>query len=116
MGILLDDNNRKPLARLHFNNKTTKYLDVFDGDRREERIIIHDLNDIYTQADKLRRVLAFYEKSEPEPSSGDQTCALGSTPKPLPVNAARLRQDSDPDARHRNRHDLHGSVDPAGHG
>jgi hypothetical protein len=60
MGILLDDNNRKPLARLHFN-RTQKYLGLFDEQRNEERIAIADLNEIYAHADKLRRVLAFYE-------------------------------------------------------
>jgi predicted type IV restriction endonuclease len=60
MGILLDDNNRKPLARLHFN-RTQKYLGVFDENRNEKRIAIQNLNDIYQYADQLRRVFAFYE-------------------------------------------------------
>lgn len=60
MGILLDDNNRKPLARLYFN-RAQKYLGLFDEKREEERLPISDLNDIYKHAAKLRRVLAFYE-------------------------------------------------------
>ena len=59
MGILLDDNNRKPLARLHFN-RSQKYLGIFDENRREERVPISTLNDIYQHAERLRRVLAFY--------------------------------------------------------
>lgn len=61
MGILLDDNNRKPLARLHFN-RSQKYLGIFDENRNEERVPIQNINEIYQYADRLRRVFAFYEK------------------------------------------------------
>ncbi|HEX8398492.1 MAG TPA: type I restriction endonuclease [Pyrinomonadaceae bacterium] len=61
MGILLDDNNRKPLARLHFN-RAQKYLGIFDENRNEERVPIQNINEIYQYADRLRRVFAFYEK------------------------------------------------------
>jgi hypothetical protein len=70
MGVLLDDNNRKPLARLHFN-RTQKYVGIFDENRREERIAIQNLNDIYEHADKLRRVLEFYEH-EKEKTNTDE--------------------------------------------
>ncbi len=52
-GILLDDNNRKPLARLHFNTKQ-KYLGVFSDDKVEERIQIDSVDDIYAHAMLLR--------------------------------------------------------------
>lgn len=60
MGILLDNNNRKPLARLHFN-RTQKYLGVFDESRNESRLPINNLNEIYQHADTMRKVFAFYE-------------------------------------------------------
>jgi len=63
MGILLDDNNRKPLARLRFN-RTQKYVGIFDEKRNEERVPIQNLNDIYQHADKLRRVFSFYERED----------------------------------------------------
>lgn len=66
-GILLDDNNRKPLARLYFN-RTQKYVGIFDESRNEERVAIKELNDIYPHAEKLRRVFAFYER---EKTSGE---------------------------------------------
>lgn len=44
--ILLDDNNRKTIARLHFNSITTKYLGTF-SDKDEERHLITELTDIY---------------------------------------------------------------------
>lgn len=60
MGILLDNNNRKPLARLHFN-RSQKYLGIFDENRQEVRVPINNLNEIYQHAEKMRRVFAFYE-------------------------------------------------------
>lgn len=71
MGILLDDNNRKPLARLHFN-RGQKYLGIFDESRNEQRIAIQNINEIYQYADQLRRVFAFYEK---ENSSNEEKSA-----------------------------------------
>lgn len=44
--ILLDDNNRKSLARLHFNGLTAKYVGTFHG-QSETRNSISDLTDIY---------------------------------------------------------------------
>ena len=59
-GILLDDNNRKPLARLHFN-RTQKYIGVFDETKTETRYPIEALTDIYAHADKLRTTVHYYE-------------------------------------------------------
>ncbi|MEO6458119.1 MAG: type I restriction endonuclease [Chloroflexia bacterium] len=61
MGILLDDNNRKPLARLYFN-RSQKYLGLFNEQRQEDRVQIQNLDDIYQHAEKLRRVFTFYER------------------------------------------------------
>ncbi|GAB1515515.1 type I restriction endonuclease [Actinophytocola sp. KF-1] len=58
-GILLDDNNRKPVARLWFN-RAKKYLGVFDENKVETRIPIDDVQDIYGHADLLRRTVARY--------------------------------------------------------
>lgn len=51
--ILVDDNNRKPIARLHFNT-SQKYLGVFDADKKETRIAIDSLDEIYQHAGTLR--------------------------------------------------------------
>jgi hypothetical protein len=72
MGILLDDNNRKPLARLHFN-RAQKYLGIFNERREEERVAIQNLNDIYEHADRLRRVFAFYEREKAEAAGNKKT-------------------------------------------
>ncbi len=50
--VLIDDNNRKPLARLHFN-RAQWYLGLFDGDA-EERVAIGGLDDIYRFSGRLK--------------------------------------------------------------
>ena len=52
--VLLDDNNRKPIARLHFNGKKQKYLGVFDDAKNETRHPIESLDEIYQHADTIR--------------------------------------------------------------
>lgn len=60
-GILLDDNNRKPLARLHFQSKT-KYIGLFDNaDKQEDRIKLDTLDDIYQYRERLLATPAFYD-------------------------------------------------------
>lgn len=58
-GILLDDNNRKPICRLHFDHAQW-YLGVFDSSRQEERIPIDSLDDLFTYADKIKAALNLY--------------------------------------------------------
>lgn len=64
-GILLDDNNRKPICRLHFNY-STKYIGVFDADKNETRIPINELNDIYNHADKFINIVDIYINKKTE--------------------------------------------------
>lgn len=60
-GILCDDNNRKPICRLHFNGKQ-KYIGIINADKNEERIPIDNLNEIYKQADRLKATVGSYVK------------------------------------------------------
>lgn len=62
-GILLDDNNRKPICRLRFN-RSQKYLGLMDKEKNEERIAIEKMDDIYDYADKLREIVAYYDSDE----------------------------------------------------
>lgn len=57
-GILLDDNNRKPICRLHFN-ASKKYIEL---GRSGERIPIVEVDDIYQYSDKILKVIDEYEK------------------------------------------------------
>lgn len=51
--ILLDDNNRKPIARLLFNTKQ-KYVGLFDADKNLVKQPIGDLNELYQYASQIR--------------------------------------------------------------
>jgi hypothetical protein len=44
--VLLDDNNRKTIARLHFNSPTSRYFGTFSG-KDEIRHSVSDTVDIY---------------------------------------------------------------------
>ncbi len=55
-GILLDDNNRKPICRLWFNGGT-KYLGVFDDNKSEVRIQVSGPNDLFQHAKVIRESL-----------------------------------------------------------
>ncbi len=60
--ILIDNNNRKPLARLHFN-RTIKYLGLFDGEK-EERLKIDSLDQIYDFSDRIRTTASRYAEEK----------------------------------------------------
>ncbi|MFA6414091.1 MAG: type I restriction endonuclease [Syntrophales bacterium] len=61
-GILLDDNNRKPLCRFHFNS-VQKYLSLFDTDK-EEKLSIEGLDDLYKYAERLKSTVTKYDSKE----------------------------------------------------
>ena len=56
--ILLDDNNRKPICRLHLDYKQ-KYLTVFEN-KKETRVDIDSIDDIFKHADRLKAVIKEY--------------------------------------------------------
>lgn len=59
-GILFDDNNRKPICRLHFNRVRKKCIGLFDADKNETRHPIEQLDDIYRYAENLRETASRY--------------------------------------------------------
>ena len=59
IGVLLDDNNRKPICRLHFNRQQ-KYLGILDEAKVEERIAIDKVADIYQHAEQIRDAVRRY--------------------------------------------------------
>jgi len=58
-GILLDDNNRKPICRLHFNT-SQKYLGLF-SQKKEQKVPIDNLNDIFKYAEQIKAVISEYD-------------------------------------------------------
>jgi hypothetical protein len=57
--ILLDDNNRKPICRLRFNNLEKLSIGIMNG-KEEEKIQLSELDDIYLHAGKIRSVIEIY--------------------------------------------------------
>lgn len=60
-GILLDDNNRKPICRFYFG-PNSKFLAIIKEDKTEEKVKIEALNDIYSYSAKLKETIAAYQK------------------------------------------------------
>ncbi|MDP1557718.1 MAG: type I restriction endonuclease [Nitrosomonas sp.] len=62
--ILLDDNNRKPICRLRFNNTEKLILGLFNG-KDEERTPLAGIDEIYSHAEKLKAtVLSYIQQNE----------------------------------------------------
>lgn len=60
-GILLDDNNRKPICRLHFNS-SNKYLELFNkGKDNGEKKLLNTLDDIYNYKAEILNTIKNYE-------------------------------------------------------
>lgn len=57
--VLIDNNNRKPVCRFHFNG-TKKSIGLIDEQKNEQRIVIETLDDIYKHADALKKIVSFY--------------------------------------------------------
>lgn len=58
--ILLDDNNRKPVCRLRFNNTQKLAVGIFAPDKTEEKYSLNDIDDLYGFADKLRATVSMH--------------------------------------------------------
>lgn len=52
--VLLDDNNRKPICRLRFNNPQKLRLGLFNADKEEEVMNIESVDDVFLFAEQLK--------------------------------------------------------------
>ena len=62
-GVLFDDNNRKPVCRLRFNNPSRKEIEIFaftGGERTSTSHRIESISDISTYANQLCAVVSHY--------------------------------------------------------
>jgi len=62
-GILLDDSNRKPICRMHFNGDH-KFLTFFNN-AQPERVPIEAIDDLYKYAGRLKAMVERYDKEMP---------------------------------------------------
>jgi predicted type IV restriction endonuclease len=61
-GILLDDNNRKPVCRLYFN-ANQKAIGFFDSDK-ETRVPLGHMDELYKHADRLKATVTRYDAAK----------------------------------------------------
>lgn len=59
--VLLDDNNRKPICRLRFNNTHKLRIGIFNVNKEEEVANIESADDIFKFADHLKATVSAYE-------------------------------------------------------
>jgi predicted type IV restriction endonuclease len=57
--ILFDDNNRKPIARLHFNGRQ-KFVTLFNAEKVEQRHQISSIEDLFGLREPIRDVVKCY--------------------------------------------------------
>ena len=58
--IILDDNNRKPICRLRFNNAQKLRLGLFNAQKEEEQVTLESVDDLYKYADQICATVALY--------------------------------------------------------
>lgn len=62
--VLFDDNNRKPVCRLRFNNEKRLVVGLFNDQKEEERVAIAGLDGLFDLDDKLKACVRGYLSSE----------------------------------------------------
>jgi hypothetical protein len=58
--IIFEDNNRKPICRLYLNS-AKKYIGLFDDQKKETKVELTTLDDIYNYSDRLINMIDVYE-------------------------------------------------------
>jgi len=63
--VLFDDNNRKPICRLRFNNRQRLRLGIFKENKEEEVLPLESVDSIFDYRDRLKAtVLAYIQNPE----------------------------------------------------
>lgn len=62
--ILLDDNNRKPVCRLRFNNTQKLRLGVFNEKKEEVQVPLDSVDDIFNHAEQLKSTISSYQPND----------------------------------------------------
>jgi hypothetical protein len=58
--ILLDDNNRKPVCRLRFNNTQKLAVGLFNNKKEEERYALEHIDDLYKHSEQLKAAVLLH--------------------------------------------------------
>nr|WP_315466776.1 type I restriction endonuclease [uncultured Undibacterium sp.] len=58
--ILLDDNNRKTICRLRFNNIQKLKLGIFNAQKEEVQVTLESVDDLYNYAEQIRATVTSY--------------------------------------------------------
>ena len=75
-GILLDDNNRKPICRLHFNGSQMQ-VSLFGENRRHQRHDIDCVSDIHRFEEELLNTVRRYDGKPVTAPAGDSPASAG---------------------------------------
>lgn len=59
--VLLDDNNRKPICRLRFNNTQKLRIGLFNENKEEVIVALESIYDIFNHADQLKATLSAHQ-------------------------------------------------------
>jgi len=62
--VLLDDNNRKTLLRMYFNNRNRKFIATIDADKKEKKTPIDMVPEISKVKDNIRESVKMYMGSK----------------------------------------------------
>lgn len=73
--VLFDDNNRKPICRLRFNNENRLVVGLFNENKEEERVPIANLDQIFEFDDRLKACVGFYVQPNPAKESSGSIAA-----------------------------------------
>lgn len=58
--ILFDNNNRKPIVRMHFNSPTTKYVSTFNKEGKETKQKVDNVYGLYGLQDQILEAITGY--------------------------------------------------------
>ena len=77
--VLFDGKATKQICRFYFNTKQ-KYVSFFDENKKEEKVPIDKLSEIYNHAEKLKATVGYYdgEISSKAPSDSSEKSTMGS--------------------------------------
>ncbi len=91
-GILLDDNNRTPICRLHFNS-ARKYIEVFDENKKGKKYELTKIADVANFKDDMIKSIQAYDAAK---RLGTAAQAVDPVPVDSEPKAAHPQQPSAP--------------------